>query len=94
MSKLNKIISKIGVDKVAHFAVGAMIVTFVYIISTGIAEYSNGEKILQTSFVTLFVGALSAIKESNDDKFEWKDILASVLGGLLTVGIVAFTFIF
>ena len=90
----NKIITKIGLDKITHFSVGALISAIVYILSTGAYEYSNIEKLIQSSFMVLFVFTISVIKESHDNKFDWFDVLAGVLGSIFIVGIISITFLF
>ena len=94
MSKFNKLITKIGVDKVAHFGIGGLITAIVYVLSTGGIEYSNIEKLIQGLFMTLVVFVISLIKEHQDDKFDWFDVLAGVLGSLFMVGIISITFLF
>ena len=94
MSKFNKLITKIGVDKVAHFGIGGLITAIVYVLSTGGIEYSNIEKLIQGLFMTLVVFVISLIKEHQDDKIDWFDVLAGVLGSLFMVGIIAITFLF
>jgi len=73
MKIVNKIIGKVGVDKVLHFAFGGWIG----------AKFNETGIVLAAVIGILFVGFVSIIKERLDSKFDWKDIAAAMLGGLL-----------
>ena len=73
MKIVNKIIGKVGVDKVLHFAFGGWIG----------AKFNETGIVLAAVIGILFVGIASIIKERLDSKFDWKDIAAAMLGGLL-----------
>ena len=73
MKIVNRIIDKIGVDKMLHFAFGGWIT----------AKFCESGIILAAVIGILFVGIVSIIKERLDGKFDWKDIAAAMLGGLL-----------
>jgi len=73
MKIVNKIIDRFGVDKVLHFAFGGWIG----------AKFNETGIVLAAVIGILFVGIVSIIKERLDGKFDWKDIAAAMLGGLL-----------
>ena len=73
MKIVNKIIDRFGVDKVLHFAFGGWIG----------AKFNETGIVLAAVIGILFVGIVSIIKERLDSKFDWKDIVAAMLGGLL-----------
>ena len=73
MKIVNNILDKIGVDKMLHFAFGGWIT----------AKFCESGIILAAVIGILFVGIVSIIKERLDGKFDWKDIAAAMLGGLL-----------
>lgn len=66
---------RIGTDRVAHFGVG-------YVLSDlcGQAKMTNAER------TAVVVGA-AALKEGTDDKWNNKDFVATVLGGLVNIGV-------
>lgn len=82
MKSLDSLISKIGNDKVLHFLGGGFLcslITFVVILQE--QDLGNLNKILSVFIGTIFVAFLSFVKEIMlDEKPDWKDILASVLG--------------
>ena len=75
MRALNRLIEKIGVDKMLHFAFGGWIAS--KFMETGIP-------IVGVSGI-LFIGFISIIKEYIFDKesADWKDIAAAMIGGLV-----------
>lgn len=73
MKIVNNILGKIGVDKMLHFAFGGWIT----------AKFCESGIILAAVIGILLVGIASIIKERLDEKFDWKDIAAAMLGGLL-----------
>ena len=75
MKKLNELISKVGYDKVAHFAIAGWLVS---------AASAYGFKWMAIVFVCVML--LSVIKEALlDEKFDWGDIVAACLGMLLSL---------
>lgn len=72
MKIVNRIIDKIGVDKMLHFAFGGWIT----------AKFCESGILLLAVIGILLVGIASIIKERLDEKFDWKDIAAAMLGGL------------
>jgi hypothetical protein len=73
MKIVNKIIGKVGVDKVLHFAFGGWIT----------AKFCESGILLLAVIGILFCGIASIIKERLDEKFDWKDIAAAMLGGVV-----------
>lgn len=73
MKIVNKIIGKVGVDKVLHFAFGGWIG----------AKFNETGIVLAAVIGILFVGFVSIIKERLDSKFDWKDIAAAIFGAVL-----------
>ena len=70
MKKLNKLISKVGYDKVAHFAIAGWAVS---------AASAYGFKWMAIVFTCVML--LSFIKEALlDEKFDWGDIVSAFLG--------------
>lgn len=82
MEIINNIIKKFGNDKVLHFLGGGYmcsLISFVTILQEQLL--SDFGKIATVSLGTVFVFVISMIKELIiDEKTNWKDILASVLG--------------
>lgn len=91
---LNKLISKIGLDKITHFAFGGLITAVIYILATGIATYNFLESLGLLGFILLFIFVISVIKEFHDTKFDWYDIIAALIGSLLVSLISILGFIF
>lgn len=73
MKFVDKIFEKVGVDKVLHFAFGGWIT----------AKFCESGIILAAVIGILLVGIVSIIKERLDEKFDWKDIAAAMLGGVV-----------
>ncbi|MBR2456110.1 MAG: hypothetical protein IKB31_02975 [Bacteroidaceae bacterium] len=70
MKVLNNLISKVGYDKVAHFAIAGWLVS---------AASAYGFKWMAIVFVCVML--LSVIKEALlDEKFDWGDIVSAALG--------------
>lgn len=75
MKKLNNLISKVGYDKVAHFAIAGWAVS---------AASAYGFKWMAIVFVCVMI--LSVIKEALlDEKFDWGDIVSAFLGMFLSL---------
>lgn len=73
MKIVNNILDKIGVDKMLHFAFGGWIT----------AKFCESGILLLAVIGILFCGIVSIIKERLDGKFDWKDIAAAMLGGVV-----------
>lgn len=92
MKELDDLVKKVGNDKVLHFLGGAWIcslITFIAILLDGGAGI--WDKVSCVIIGTAFVIFLSVVKEiSMDDKADWLDVVASVIGCLtifVTVGV-------
>lgn len=66
---------KVGTDKIAHFGAG-------YIIAD-LCDKSGISNAGQLGVVT----GVAALKESMDDKWDTKDFIATVLGGITNIGL-------
>lgn len=82
MVALDNFISKVGNDKVLHFLGGGFIcslVSFVVILQeSGLTSWQQVSAVL---IGTVFVLILSVLKELiADEKADWYDVLASILG--------------
>lgn len=80
-----KAVEKWGLDKVTHFLAGALIAVMAYLVAcmadaTQVAPLSVG-------FGLSIVAGV--VKELLDERFEWKDLLATVIGGAAaTIGLI------
>lgn len=79
----NELITKIGVDKILHFAIGGLIVAL-FTLPIALQEPEINTTTLLTPLAgTVVVAIFSWFKEAAiDDEFSWEDILASVLGAI------------
>lgn len=77
---MNNLIQKIGIDKVLHFLVGALITSIVTIVISfqepTITNYTMAVPLIGA--IATFM--IAVFKEISDNKFDWKDVLATVLG--------------
>lgn len=76
MAKINELIEKVGIDKIAHFAVGAWIVA-------EFKQYGVGFGFIGF----LVVVALSIAKEKIDKKITTMDLWWSVCGGCASLAL-------
>lgn len=82
---MNKLIEKLGLDKIAHFGVGGLICALI----TFVVTFQEGGEIgwwclAMPTIGTVVVFILSWMKEKViDDEFNWYDILAAMLGCIL-----------
>ena len=82
MKVLDNLINKVGNDKVLHFLGGCSICSFVsFIVILQEIGLTPWQKISLVLIGTVFVLILSVLKELiADDKSDWMDVLASILG--------------
>lgn len=95
MKLVDDFLAKVGADKVLHFFGGGFICAifaFVALLQDGV--YTN-ESLFGSVFIgTILVIVLSLIKEVIDNDFEWKDILAALIGCLFIFASVGVGLIF
>lgn len=79
---INDFIQKIGIDKVLHFLVGALITSIVTIVISfqepTITNYTMAVPLIGA--IATFM--IAVFKEISDTQFDWKDVLATVLGAI------------
>lgn len=82
MKALDNLINKLGNDKVLHFLGGCSICSFVsFIVILQESGLTPLEKVSSVLIGTVFVLILSVLKEIiADEKADWYDVLASILG--------------
>lgn len=80
---IQKLINKIGTDKLLHFFVGSTI-AFIFSNIGMIQEGSIGKECVMSSFIGIIVATFAALMKDLiiDKTTEWKDILATFLGSL------------
>ena len=85
INPINKVVNKLGIDKVLHFLCGAVIAfAFNIIIIVQEAAMTTAKY-----FITTIIGVIAAIviglvKEFIDTKFDIKDFLVTAFGGVFT----------
>ena len=85
----NKFITKIGVDKILHFSVGATIALSVTLILCFVGSISN---VIPYSIIGTNVSVLCGIvKELCDSEFNKEDFIATMFGGIVAVIISLFS---
>lgn len=89
MKLLDNFLAKVGVDKILHHVVGALICalfTFVFILQDAIFDWTAVVVPIIGSVVVLL---LSIVKEYIDDKPDWMDVVWAMLGCLWVFAAVA-----
>lgn len=84
IKKLVSLLDKIGKDKYQHFALGAMIATLGFIVAKPLFRFMGHTAAFWACFGISIAATLGleAFKEFRVDvKPDWKDILATMLGG-------------
>lgn len=76
MEIVNKLLGKIGVDKVLHFLVGALVTSYGSMV---------GDACMWVAVVLVVVCSIA--KEVLDDKVEWMDIVAGCIGCATTIAV-------
>lgn len=80
-----KAVDKWGLDKVTHFLAGALVAVMAYLVAcmAGATQAAS----LAAGFGLSIVAGVA--KELIDERFEWKDLLATAIGGAAaTIGLV------
>lgn len=82
MKSLDNLIQKVGNDKTLHFLGGGFICSFIsFVVILQESGLTPLEKVSSVLIGTVFVLILSVLKELiADDKADWYDVLASILG--------------
>lgn len=80
-----KAVDKWGLDKVTHFLAGALVAVMACLVAcmTGATQAAS----IATGFGLSIVAGV--VKELLDERFDWKDLLATAIGGsAATIGLV------
>lgn len=80
-----KAVDKWGLDKVTHFLAGALVAVMAYLVArmAGATQAAS----LATGFGLSIVAGV--VKELFDERFDWKDLLATAIGGAVaTIGFI------
>lgn len=80
-----KAVDKWGLDKVTHFLAGALVAVMAYLVAcmAGATQAAS----LVTGFGLSIVAGV--VKELSDERIDWKDLLATAIGGAAaTIGLV------
>lgn len=75
MKLVNKIIDKIGVDKILHFVLGGWIVQV--FCTAGFWQYGI--------LFALFLSIVKEMLDKNESRYDWIDIAAAMAGGIVAV---------
>lgn len=78
----DKLVNKLGADKVMHFLAGGWIcafITLIAILQEG-PRLSNTQLLLSPTIGFICVFVVAVMKELYDMDFSWKDVLATMLG--------------
>lgn len=82
MKLLDNFLAKVGVDKILHHVVGALICalfSFVFILQDAIFDWTAVAVPIIGTVVVLFI---SVVKEYIDDKPDWMDVVWAMAGCL------------
>lgn len=80
-----KAVDKWGLDKVTHFLAGALVAVMACLVACMAGETQATS--LATGFGLSIVAGV--VKELFDERFDWKDLLATAIGGAAaTIGLV------
>ena len=85
----NELITKIGVDKILHFSVGATIALSVTLILCLVGDISN---VIPYSIIGTNVAVICVVvKELCDSEFNKTDFIATMFGGIIAIVISLFS---
>lgn len=80
-----KAVDKWGLDKVTHFLAGALVAVMVYLV-VSMAGATQAASLAAGFGLSIAAGV---VKELLDERFEWKDLLATAIGGAsATIGFI------
>ena len=78
-----KAVDKWGLDKVTHFLAGALVAVMAYLVAC-MAGATQAASLFDVNLRSNYFS-----KELIDERFEWKDLLATAMGGAAaTVGLI------
>ena len=84
MKIVDKLLSKIGTDKVLHFCTGSAISSFTALSILPAIQTCGSSIVVAPLFGTIVSTIIGMIKEKLDTVFDEKDLLATVLGSVPT----------
>lgn len=87
-------VSKIGIDKITHFAFGGMgtaLIMLMFLVTGGI---TFGRVLLGWLISAVIIFIVSVLKELSDDTFDWYDILAAGTGSCVILVFVLLSYLF
>lgn len=80
-----KAVEKWGLDKVTHFLAGALVAVMAYLVAC-MAGATQAASLAAGFGLSIVAGV---VKELLDERFDWKDLLATAIGGAAaTIGLV------
>ena len=80
-----KAVDKWGLDKVTHFLAGALVAVMAYLVAC-MAGAMQAASLAAGFCLSIIAGV---VKELLDERFEWKDLLATAMGcAAATVGLI------
>lgn len=80
-----KAVDKWGLDKVTHFLAGELVAVMAYLVAC-MAGATQAASLAAGFGLSIVAGV---VKELLDERFEWKDLLATAMGGAsATVGLI------
>lgn len=80
-----KAVDKWGLDKVTHFLAGALVAVMAYLVSC-MAGATQAASLATGLGLSIVAGV---VKELLDERFDWKDLLATAIGGAAaTIGFI------
>lgn len=80
-----KAVDKWGLDKVTHFLAGALVAVMAYLVAC-MAGATQAASLAAGFGLSIVAGV---VKELLDERFEWKDLLSTAMGGAsATVGLI------
>lgn len=80
-----KAVDKWGLDKVTHLLAGALVAVMAYLVAC-MAGATKAASLAAGFGLSIVAGV---VKELLDERFDWKDLLATAIGGAVaTVGLI------
>lgn len=94
-TKIFKLLDRIGKDKYQHFALGSVLALLVFIVAQPIFEFAGRGASYWIAYALSFIITMGveAYKEWYlDVKADWRDVLATFLGGSVVWAALAFAY--